>query len=178
MARRVIVVGDVFGQYTVLRELELEDKVYYKRQFEVTCMNNKKHVVFYSALAYGSAQETYCPRCRNIGQAKNSTRVTDAILAKKRYKNWTVLELRERHSFLCLCDCGRQKMIARTCFAGGKFPRCECTPPKRALYTPHIHKGCHPIDGPLSGELRAIRYVNRERKKEADALAKAKAKKK
>ena len=176
MARRLIVDGEIFGQYKVLRELEIEDRVYYKRQFEVECSNGKKHVLFYSALAYGANQEAYCPRCLQISNDKHSEKVTDAIIAKHRYQNWVVLELRERFSFLCRCDCGRERVIARTCFAGGTFPRCECLPPKRKAYKKHIHTGCHPIEGPLSGELRAIRYVNRERKREADALEKAKAK--
>jgi len=174
MARRVIVVGDVFGQYTVLRELELEDKVYYKRQFEVECTNGLKHILFYTYLVGCPVKDETCPYCRRIGRGKIADKVTRAILAKKIYKNWTVLEPLGRYAFLCQCTCGRQREILRTYFARGHFPHCECTPRVRKSYKTYIHKDCHPALGPETGEMRAVRYVNRERQREEEARERSK----
>lgn len=174
--RKVIVYGDFFGQYKVLRELEIDDKVYYKRQFEVECMNGVKHVLFYNYLVACSAKDSYCSHCRRIGRGKVADKVTRAILAKKIYKNWTVLEALGRYSFLCQCTCGKQREILRTYFARGRFPHCGCTPIVRKTYKTYIHKDCHANLGPETGELRAVRYVNREREREAIARERSKKK--
>ena len=107
-------VGDVFGEWTVLRTMP--DNIY------VLCRcscGKERSVSKYTLLAGKSIS------CGHIRQINNLKRRRAEFIGKT-FNEWTVIDVFPGREALCRCSCGREKKMVLSTVISGRSKSCGC----------------------------------------------------
>lgn len=131
MQKKSNLVGDVYGQLTVIKEVE--PKVYAngqrRRRYECLCTCGNTKIVAHSDLRSGDTKSCGCHRKNFLSELK-----TIKMIGKK-YGRWTVIDEAGYHTepsgdkvrlYTCQCDCGEIRDIIGSSLRNGSSKSCGC----------------------------------------------------
>lgn len=131
MQKKSNLVGDIYGQLTVIKEVE--PKVYAngqrRRRYECLCTCGNTKIVAHTELRSGDTKSCGCHRKKFLSELK-----TIKMIGKK-YGRWTVIDeagYRTEPSgakirlYTCQCECGEIRDIVGSSLRNGSSQSCGC----------------------------------------------------
>lgn len=111
--RRNITIGQKFGEWTVIGD---ENEIY----VNCRCSCGKERKVYKYSLTRGKSQS-----CGHLQFAKKLAEKNKLMVGKK-FGKWTVLKVMPNRQTLCVCECGKQKIVNSQDLLQGTSLSCGC----------------------------------------------------
>lgn len=120
------ILGEEIGKFTCVKRLyQRKDRNW---MYLIRCECGHEFEIDRGNFLLGNCS---CPKCSAKKVRKHRTRLNPYDILGKRFGRLTVMEYqgtdsRYKHTYLCKCDCGCQKIIVRNNLISGQTKSCGC----------------------------------------------------